>query len=160
MKKIFLFLFFVLWGCAAFAQGTKPTGAWLPVHVKWEHAPANVNPSLETAATTVLYFGGNQRFAVIGCVVLRASRQLTISHGDGQQILLGEWDGHLPGRVKYRLVSRTVQRVGEALPGPWREEKLASAPKGYLLFEGKLYRHAEELEPSVRELLQATPTTP
>lgn len=154
MKKIILF--FVLWGCAAFAQVTKPAGAWVPAHIEWEHAPASVNPKLDTATTTVLYLGENQRFAVIGCVVLKASGRLTISHGDGQQISSGEWDGKLPGRVKYRLVSRTVQRVDETLPGPWDVKKLASAPKGYLLFEGKLYRHAAEIEPSIRELLEGT----
>lgn len=74
-------------------------------------------------------------------------------------VSLGEWDGHLPGQVKYRLVSRTVQREGEALPGPWREEKLAATPKGYLLFEGKLYRDVDDLGPSVRELLQGIRTT-
>jgi hypothetical protein len=153
MKKIIVFL---LLSCAAFAQGVKPTGAWLPAHVKWEHAPPSVNAKLETAATTVLYFDENQRFALIGCVVLRAPSHLTISHGDGQVISLGEWDGHLPGQVKYRLVSRTVSLKGETLPGPWHEEKLASTPKGYLLFEGKLYRHVDDLEPSVRELLRGT----
>jgi hypothetical protein len=155
MKKIILLL---LWSCVAFGQGVKPTGAWLPVHVKWQHAPLSVNPKLETAATMVLYFDENSRFALIGGVVLRAPNHLTISHGDGQVVSLGEWDGHLPGQVKYRLVSRTVALNGETLPGPWREEKLASTPKGYLLFEGKLYRHVEDLEPSVRDLLQGTST--
>jgi hypothetical protein len=157
MKKIILF---VLWSYAAFAQGVKPMGAWLPVHVKWEHAPPSVNPKLETGATTVLYFDENRRFALIGCVVYRPPRHFRISHGDGQVIFLGEWDGHLPGQVKYRLVSRTVQRVGETLPGPWREKRLASTPKGYLLFEGKLFRRVEDLDPSVRELLHGTATTP
>lgn len=152
MKKIILF---VLWSCAAFAQGAKPTGAWLPVNVKWEHAPASVNPKLETGATSVLYFD-ERHFALVGCVVNRESGRYVISHGDGQVMSLGGWDGQIPGHVKYRLVSRTVQRVGETLPGPWREEKLESTPKGYLLFEGKLYRHVEDLEPSVRELLHGT----
>lgn len=156
MKKIILF---VLWSCAAFAQGVKPTGAWLPVHVKWERAPASVNPKLETGATTVLYFDEQRHFAVVGCVVNRESGQYTISHGDGQFISLGEWDGHLPGQVKYRLVSRTVALKGETLPGPWHAEELAPRPKGYLRFEGKLYRRLEALEPSVRELLAATATT-
>ncbi|HZR30676.1 MAG TPA: hypothetical protein VFA76_02330 [Terriglobales bacterium] len=154
MKKIILF---VLWSCAAFAQGVKPTGAWLPAHMKWEHAPPSVNPKLETGATTVLYFDDQKHFAVVECVVNRESGRYTISHGDGQVVSLGEWDGQLPGQVKYRLVSRTVQRAGETLPRPWREKKLASTPKGYLLFQGKLYHHVEDLEPSVRELLHGTP---
>jgi hypothetical protein len=158
MKKIILFL---LWSCAAFAQGVKPIGAWLPVHVKWEHAPPSVNPKLETGATTVLYFDEHGRFAVIGCVVNRErGRYTTVSKGDGQVISLGEWDRHLPGQVKYRLVSRTVTLEGEMLPGPWREAKLTSTRKGHLLFEGKLYRHVKDLDPSVRELLAATPMTP
>jgi len=153
MKKTILLL---LWSCAAFAQGVKPTGTWLPVHVEWEHAPPSISPKLETGSTTVLYFDENQRFAIVGCIVLRAPGRITISHGDGQVVFLGGWDGHLPGQVKYRLVSRTVPLKGETLPGPWREEKLASTPKGYLLFEGKLYRHVEDLEPSVRDLLHGT----
>ena len=107
----------------------------------------------------MLYFDDQKHFALVGCVVNRESERYTISHGDGQVISLGEWDGRIPGHVKYRLVSRTVQRVGEMLPGPWREEKLASTTKGYLLFDGKLYRHVEDLEPSVRELLEGTATT-
>jgi hypothetical protein len=157
MKKIILF---VLCSCAAFAQVGKPIGAWLPVHVKWEHAPASVNPKLETGETTVLYFDDEKRFALVGCVINRESAQYTISHGDGQVISLGEWDGHLPGQVKYRLVSRTVALKGETLPGPWHEEKLASTSKGYLRFKGKLYRRVEALEPSVREVLRGTPMTP
>jgi hypothetical protein len=158
MKTIIVLL---LWSCVAFAQGVKPTGTWLPVHVKWEHAPPSINPKLETGATTVLHFDEHGRFVLIACVVNREpGRYITISHGDGQEISLGEWDGHLPGQVKYQLVSRTVQRIGETLPGPWREEKLTSTPRGYLLFQGKAYRHVEGLEPNVRELLHGIPTTP
>jgi hypothetical protein len=158
MKKIMLFL---LWSFVTFAQEGKPTGAWLPVHVKWEHAPPSVNPKLETGATTVLYFNEHGRFAVIECVVNREPGQYTtVSHGDGQVVSLGEWDGRLPGQVKYRIVGRTVPLKGETLPGPWHEKKLSSTREGYLLFEGKLYHHVEALEPSVRELLQGIPTTP
>jgi hypothetical protein len=158
MKKIILLL---LWSCGAFAQTVQTAGAWLPLHVKWEHAPPSINPKLETGATTVLYFDEHGRFAMVGCVVNREpGRYTTVSQGDGQVISLGEWDGHLPGQVKYRLVSRTVLLRGEMLPGPWHEGKLSSTPKGLLLFEGKLYRHVEDLAPSVRELLHGTPTMP
>jgi hypothetical protein len=87
MKKIILLL---LLSCAAFAQDLNPVGAWLPVHVKWEHAPPSVNPKLETGSTTVLYFDEKGRFAEVGCVVNRESGwYTTVSHGDGQVVSLG-----------------------------------------------------------------------
>jgi hypothetical protein len=152
MKKLLFVLF--LWSVGAFAQSVKTAGAWMPVHVKWEHAPPSINPKLETGSATVLYFDGQDRFAVVVCVINRElGRYTTVSAGDGQVVSSGLWDGHLPGRVKYRLSSRTVERVGEKLPGPWQNEKLASTPKGYLLFKGELYRHVKDLESSIRELL-------
>lgn len=157
MKKIILLL---LWCCAAFAQGVKPTGAWLPVHAKWEHVPATINPKLETGATTVLYFDEHGNFvAVAGVVNRELGRYTTISRGDGQVISIGEWDGHLPGRVRYRLISRTVSLEGEKLPGPWQEEALTSTAKGQLRFQGKLYRPVEGLGQSVRELLASASMT-
>ena len=87
-------------------------------------------------------------------------RYTTVSAGDGQVVSFGEWDGHLPGNVKYRLISRTVERVGETLPGPWQEDKLASTPKGYLRFRGELYHRVKDLEPSVREFLSKGSETP
>src|SRR5271165_2444549 len=152
MKKLLLVL--LLCSCGAIAQTVKTAGAWLPLNVKWEHAPPDINPKLEMGSTTVLYFDEQGRFAVVGCVINREpGRYTTVSAGDGQVIYFGEWDRHLPGHVKYHLISRTVERVGETLPGPWLEEKLASTPKGYLRFKGELYRRVKDLEPSIRELL-------
>ena len=155
MRKLLLVL--LLWSCGAIAQSVKTAGAWLPVNVKWEHAPPEINPKLETGSATVLYFDQQGHFAIVGCVINREpGRYTTVSAGDGQVVSSGEWDGHLPGHVKYRLISRTVERVGETLPGPWQEEKLASTPKGYLRFKGELYRRVEDLAPSVREVLPKT----
>ena len=81
----------------------------------------------------MLYFEDQKHFAVVGCVVNRESGRYTISHGDGQVVSLGEWNGQLPGQVKYRLVSRTVQRAGETLPGPWRERKTGVHSEGLSL---------------------------
>jgi hypothetical protein len=145
----------------ASAQILKTIGAWMPVHVKWDHAPPSVNPKLETGSATVLYFDERGRFAVVGCVINREpGRYTNLSAGDGQVVSLGEWDGHLPGHVKYRLISRTVERVGEALPGPWHEEMLASTPTGYLRFKGELYRRMKDLDPNIRELLAKEPDAP
>jgi hypothetical protein len=155
MRRLFFVL--LLWSCGAMAQTVKTAGAWLPVNVKWQHAPPEINPKLETGSATVLYFDQQGHFAIVGCVINREpGRYTTVSAGDGQVVSLGEWDSHLPGHVKYRLVSRTVERVGETLPGPWQEEKLTSTPKGYLRFKGELYRRVEDLAPSVREVLPKT----
>jgi hypothetical protein len=155
MKKLVILL---LLSCSAFSQTVKLSGAWLPLNVKWEHAPPQINPRLETGATMVLYFGEHGEFALVECVVNREpGRYTTLSRGDGQIVSLGKWDGHLPGTVKYRLVSRTVAIEGEKLPGPWHEEKLVPTKKGYLMFHGQLYHHVDDLGTSVRELLQGTP---
>jgi hypothetical protein len=159
MKKLFLVL--LLWSCGAVAQTVQTVGAWLPVDVKWEHAPADINQKLETGSATVLYFDAEGHFAMVGCVINREpGRYTTVSVGDGQVVSYGVWDKHLPGHVKYRLISRTVERVGETLPGPWQEEKLTATPKGYLWFKGELYRRVKDLEPSVREVLPKEAETP
>jgi hypothetical protein len=157
MKKFLLVLFFLSWG--AVAQTAKTTGAWLPVDTKWEHAPPTINPRLETGSTTVLYFEKQGRFALVECVVNReAGRYITLSQGDGQVIFIGEWDGHLPGKVRYQLVSRTVTLEGEKLPGLWHSEALASK-NGLILFRGRMYRHVGDLGPSIRKILPSTPVT-
>jgi hypothetical protein len=154
MKKIVLLLFLI---CPAFAQTVKTTGAWMPVDVKWEQAPPEVNARLETAQTRVLYFRDGGNLAVFECVMNReAGRYMTISWGDGQLVFTGEWDGQLPGEVEYRLVSRTVALEGEKLPGPWQQGKLKSANKGYLMFDGKLYRQVNALSQSSLNLLRST----
>jgi len=155
MKKIILLLLLI---CPAVAQTVKTTGAWMPVEMKWEHAPPEVNARLETAQARVLYFGDGGNIALIECVVNREQgRYTTISRGDGQVVFTGEWDGHLPGEVKYRLVSRTVALEGEKLPGPWQQGKLKAADKGQLMFDGKLYRQVNALSQSSLELLRGTP---
>jgi hypothetical protein len=72
---------------------------------------------------------------VLGSMVNRVPRRYTtVNQGDELVITLGE---------------REVR-----LPRPWHQEKLSSTPEGYLLFEGKLYCHVEDLDPSVRKPLQ------
>lgn len=153
-----LILIFLLCCASAVAQGVKIAGAWIPVHMKWEHAPPSINPRLENAPATVLYFDERGGFAVVGCTLNREPGRYTIvSAGDGQIVLYGEWDRRLPGLVNFRLISRTVDVQGETLPGPWQTEKLSLTPKGYLRFKGRLYRRMKELDSSVREVLPKSP---
>jgi hypothetical protein len=135
------------------SQKVDTTGAWLPVHMKWTYGPISINPNFSTAEAKILYFDEQGRFALVACRINREKGEYVISNGDGQAVFTGEWDGHLPGHVKYRLVSRTVEIRGETLPGPWRKSKIQATSKGYLLFQGELYRHVEELGPSVRTFL-------
>lgn len=150
-----LIAFIFVLSCTTLAQHTRPVGAWIPIHINWQHAPVTLNPKLESAATSVLFFDVNSHFAVIDCVLLGPD-SLRISHGDGQQVSTGAWDGRLPGLARYRLVSRTVEKIGEVLPGRWETEKLARRGADYLLFRHKLYQRAPQLESEVRELLRAS----
>jgi hypothetical protein len=150
MKKILAVA--LLWTCACSAKTMNPTGAWLPTDVKWEHAPVQVNPRLEVSSTTVLYFDQKGGFTKIDCTLNREQGYMTMSHGDGQVVYSGRWDGHIPGRIMYRVVSRTVALKGETFPGPWHEDTLASE-REFLLLDGRVYKRANELLPSVRQLL-------
>jgi uncharacterized protein YuzE len=157
MKKLILFLFVLTWPTAG--QITKTTtGTWLAVDIKWEHAPPAVNAKLEFAESTVLEFDENGRVAVIECVVNRErGRYITVSQGDGHVVAIGEWNGKVPGRIKYRIVDRTIAVDGEKLPGAWRQGELNSVNGVYLVFEGARFRRIDGLRQSVLELLRGIP---
>jgi hypothetical protein len=151
MKILFLI---VLSNCVAFAQTTKINGAWIPVQMHWVHAPPQINPKLETGEAAIIFFGRDGQFVVVQGVINReAGRYMTLSQGDGQVIFLGKWNGILPGKVIYRLTSRSVALEGEKLPGPWHEEHISIVGNGYLVFQGTTYRRASDLGKSVCEAL-------
>jgi hypothetical protein len=153
MKKLFL-VGLLLAGSVAFGQQPTPDGAWLPVHAKWQHAPADVAPNLITTSTRVLYFRPDGKVVVIDCIVNRQrGRYTTISAGDGQVVAAGEWRRER-GRIMVRsqIVLRTVPKVGEKLPGPWSEDVLRL--KGsLLLLHGVSYRREAELDKSAAEMV-------
>lgn len=150
MKTIVLL--FLAFSSMAFAQETKPAGAWMPVTVQWRHAPANVDPNLSTASTRVLYFQQDGKMSVIGCVVYRRSGHHSIG-AEGGMVSLGEWHEER-GRIvaRSRLVCRPVPKAGEELPGPWVDDVLI--PKeGRLLMKGVLYRRVPDLDKGAAELM-------
>jgi len=153
MKTIALFVLLLV-GSAAFGQQPPVAGAWLPVHAKWQQAPADINPKLVTASTSVLYFQPDGKLVVIGCIVNREpGRYTTISAGDGQTVAAGDWhEDH--GRIVARshVVFRTVPHVGEKLPGPWIEDVLV-LKGGMLLLKGVRYQRVPELDKSAAEMI-------
>ncbi len=142
-------------GCVALAQQVEaPIGAWMPVNAKWEHAPPEVAPKLQTTSTRVLYFQPDGKMVVIGCVVNREPGSfITISAGDGQTVAAGDWHEE-QGKIiaRSRVVFRTVTRIGEELPGPWNRDVL-TIKDGHLLLGGVLYRRVPELDKSASEMV-------
>ncbi len=160
MKTLALF---VLLACSggAFAQAKVRVGAWLPVDAKWQSAPPDVEPNLSTTSTRILYFQAGGKMSVISCVVHRRSSHYAISVGDGQTVAIGEWRAERDRIITHtRLVYRSVQKVGEELPGPWVSEVLI--PQGRkLLLKGVLYRRVPDLDKSAAELMpHVSPSNP
>ncbi len=95
------------------------TEIWATRDVKWEKAPAEINPNLSAGRATILYFRSDGRFGLMYCLLLRVPKSIAVSRGDGQVIYEGSWvQDRNTVRVRYRLVYRTVRIVGEKLPGP------------------------------------------
>jgi translation initiation factor IF-1 len=161
MKTIAFFVLSLV-GSAAFGQQPSVSGAWLPVHAKWQHAPPEVNRKLITASTSVLYFQPDGKMVVIGCIVNREPGRYTrISAGDGQTVASGDWhEDHGRIVVRYQVVFRTVPRSGEKLPGPWIEDVLV-LKDGALLLKGVRYQRVPELDKSAAEMVpQPAPAQP
>ncbi len=160
--KTILLLVLMACGCVVFAQqATAPIGAWMPVNVKWRHAPPDVAPKLLTASTDVLYFQPDGQMVVIGCIVdSELGRFTTISAGDGQTVAAGDWHEE-QGKIvaRYRVVFRTVPRIGEELPGPWNQDVL-TIKDGQLSLKGVRYRRVPELDKSASEMLPHRAPTP
>jgi len=78
---------------------------------------------------------------------------MTISHGDPQTLYRGTWNWEGDEiAAEYRLVSRTVQIMGEKLPGPIQHTMIKSS-RPILTFEGKTFRRALALDKSAAEVV-------
>jgi hypothetical protein len=100
------------------------TGAWLQTKLKWENAPATINPQLQTSRATILYFGDDHRFAMLMCVVNRVQGEYTtISDGDGLALWRGQWTADRKGiAVWYEFVPPR--------PRQWPEASIVGQPMG------------------------------
>ena len=130
-------------------------GAWLQEGAKWENAPPDINPHLQSAQVEVLYFAKDRSFAIIDCTVGREpGKYEVISHGDPKGIYRGEWRPDGDGiEVVYRLEFRTIRIQGQRLPGPvYRGSiKLSGA---LLNFNHLTFRRDSSLDASASETLR------
>ena len=145
----------VLWSLTvAVAQpgGQAPQGAWLQDGIKWSKAPKKINPKLSSAQAAIAYFGPDHTFALIYATVNRVQGEGDlICNGCGQVVYTGSWElAEKSIKVKYRLVSRTVQVTGEHLPGPFKEDA-AKIEGTALSFLGHSLHRSAALDANVGE---------
>lgn len=141
----------------ASAQGqttTQISGAWRQSGVKWTKPPAELHLDERSAQAGLLYFGPNGQFALIYGNVIQGANRETLSHGDGQVVYLGKWTfDRAILQVEYRLVSRTVHRQGEELPGPL-EKKMLQSKDGVLFLDKTRFQRDELLDAQLLAVYQ------
>jgi len=138
-------------------SGQVPQGAWLQDGIKWSKAPKEINPKLSSGRATITYFGPDHTFSLIYATVNRVQGEYeVICNGCGQVVYSGSWElAKKTIRVKYRLVSRTVQVSGEQLPGPVKEDA-AKIESDTVVFLGHSFHRSTALDASVREFIPPT----
>ena len=136
------------------AQITPPTGAWRQANVSWKKPPAGLGLKQRYAETAVLYFSPDQRFILLYGTVYQGPKSEELSGGDGRVVCLGTWK--LTGNslhVDYRLVSRTVAKEGETLPGSVQGEDV-QVRGSTLLFQKNQFVRDEKLDDEFKAILQ------
>lgn len=155
MIKRCLYIALCLMGGASLrAQIAAPSGAWRQTSVTWKKPPAELELKERYAEAAVLYFSPDQRFVLLYGTVIQNSKTEVVSRGDGRVVYSGTWK--LAGNslhVQYRLVSRTVAKEGETLPGPVQSEDVR-VRGGALLFQGHRLQRDEKLDDELKAILQ------
>ena len=135
-------------------------------NVTWKKPPAELELKERYAEAAVLYFSPDQRFVLLYGTVIQSPKSEVVSRGDGRVVCLGTWKLTGPSvHVEYRLVSRTVAKEGETLPGPVQSEDIR-VRGSTLLFQKDRFGRAEKLDDELKAILQgetarqATPDGP
>ena len=144
----------LLGGASLTAQIAPPSGAWRQAHVSWKKPPAELELKQRYAEAAVLYFSPDQRLVLMYGTLIQAPSSEGMSHGDGRIVYLGTWKqiGNLL-HLEYRLVSRTVPKTGETLPGPVQSEGIHFGGKT-LLFQKDRFDRDENLDDEFKTILQ------
>ncbi len=118
--------------------------------------PKEINPRLSSGHAAIVYFGPDHAFAVIYATVNRVPREYEV-------ICIGcvvRWVysgtlgiiGEKIVKVKFRLVSRTIEVTGEQLPGPVREDTVKLDGRA-IVFLGHSFHRATDLDANIREFV-------
>jgi hypothetical protein len=116
--------------------------------------PAELELKQRYAEAAVLYFSPDQRFVRLYGTVIQGPKSEGLSHGDGRVVYLGTWK--LTGNtlhVEYRLVSRTVAKEGETLPGPIQSEDI-HVRGSTLRFQKDRFERDKNLDDEFKAILQ------
>ena len=128
------------------AQVVPPKGAWRQTNVTWKRPPAELELKQRYAEARIVYFSPDQRFVLLTGTVIQGTTSEVISGGDGRVVYVGTWK--LTGNslyVEYRLVSRTVAKESETLPGPVQSEYVRVRGRT-LLFQKDRFKRDERLD--------------
>ena len=144
-----------LLGCASLeAQSVPPLGAWRQTNVTWKKPPAELELKERYSEAAILYFSPDQRFVLLYGTVIQGPKSEEVSGGDGQVVYLGTWeltDSIL--HIEYRLVSRTIAKEGETLPGPLQSADIR-VKENKLLFQKDHFERDQNLDKELRAILQ------
>lgn len=126
-------------------------GAWMEKNPKW--SVGLVNPSLQCAQTSILFFGRHNDVTFIECTILRQPNKMTVSPGDPRGVYRGEWKASTRGRmsVTYRLVEATILPTGMKLPGPIQHGLIEILPDGFVEFDNRVFERTSALDHSAHE---------
>jgi hypothetical protein len=153
LRYISIFLLLIC-GASVKAQVAPPSAAWIQTKVIWKKPPPELELKERYAEAEVLYFSPDHKLVVLYATVIQGATSEVISGGDGQVVYLGTWGLNVNSlHVEYRMVSRTVAKEGETLPGPVLNEDIRLAG-GTLLFMKHRFKRDEKLENELKAILQ------
>jgi hypothetical protein len=124
------------------------------MNMSWKEPPAELDLKQRYAEAAVLYFNPDQRLVLMYGTLIQSHSSEGMSHGDGRIIYLGTWK--VTGtsiHVEYRLVSRTVAKEGETLPGPIQSKDI-HLRGNTLLFQKDRFDRDKNLDDEFKAILQ------
>jgi hypothetical protein len=142
MMKRTLVCVILFWALALSGQQIESIeGFWIPMHLTWTKAPANVDRNLATTYARVLYFGADGSLGVMDCTINRENNVLTISNGDARIVFAGKWK---TARGKYDLLFSRKDQTIDRIPPDKNPEQRQSARfnREALVLGSKTYEHA------------------